>query len=213
MANAAPAKLPCLEQQPNVCSRLAHALSRCITTEAVAGPVSKALRLLFPASVHMRCVIDIRQAAGHNRACLPCAPPAPSRLGYLSIELPVLPKVLLSTQNLLVEGPCALMFYSLSNTLAGHVYSTRCATSATARMKRCGVWLGDSRIVTVLCAGMMRSCSTSSTWGSSRCITSSRSRSCSTSRRRCCIMALPLNPRPLCSTTCPSLPPPPSWVL
>lgn len=27
------------------------------------------------------------------------------------------------------------------------------------------------------------------------------------------IMALPLNPRPLCSTTCPSLPPPPSWVL
>lgn len=54
-----------------------------------------------------------------------------------SIELPVLPKVLLSTQNLLVEGQCALMFYSLSNTLSGHVYATRCTTSATARIKRC----------------------------------------------------------------------------
>ena len=68
------------------------------------------------------------------------------------IELPVLPKVLLSTQNLLVEGQCALMFYSLSNTLSGHVYSSRCASSATSRIKRCVFivqLLPESRIVRI----------------------------------------------------------------
>lgn len=92
--------LPALEEDANVLLSLGHALARSCCTEHVLQPIASTIQMLFPSS------------------------------SYLSVEVPVLPQVLLSIQNLVQPGSCSLYFLHERNTLAGSCYKRRSCVSA-----------------------------------------------------------------------------------